>query len=122
MLDVGAGIGRVSRHVLLPLFEDVILLEPVDKFVREAHRSAVAGEWLDLPLEEGRMEKGNSEANRKAEQGGRGKRLVCIKGGLQGFDPAYPVRGGEVIGTVGASKGGRDVPLVADEIPVVYDV
>ncbi|KAG9226093.1 hypothetical protein CCMSSC00406_0005004 [Pleurotus cornucopiae] len=35
-LDVGAGIGRVTADVLLPLVSDVVLLEPVDHFVQEA--------------------------------------------------------------------------------------
>lgn len=32
-LDVGAGVGRVTSDVLLHLFDDVVLLEPVDIFL-----------------------------------------------------------------------------------------
>lgn len=80
-LDVGAGIGRVTRDVLLPLFDDVVLVEPVDKFVRQAH--AQAGRWRDV-------------------QGG--KKVWVIKGGLQTLDPARPAEGGESLGIVGGGS------------------
>jgi len=77
-LDVGAGIGRVTRDVLLPLFDDVILTEPVDKFVREARKQAEG--WLDVKRGE--------------------KRVWIIKEGLQGFEPSNP-GGSESLGVVG---------------------
>jgi len=38
-LDCGAGIGRVTSNLLLPLFDTVDLVEQSDKFVEEAKRS-----------------------------------------------------------------------------------
>lgn len=35
-LDSGAGVGRVTEHVLLPLVDEVHLVEPVQKFLQEA--------------------------------------------------------------------------------------
>ena len=92
-LDVGAGIGRVTRDVLLPLFDDVVLVEPVHKFVADAY--AHAPQWRDLQ-----------------QDGDGGKRVWVIKGGLQTLDPAKPDAGGESLGVVGA--GGSVDP--------VYDV
>ncbi|WVF70645.1 hypothetical protein IAT40_005438 [Kwoniella sp. CBS 6097] len=133
VLDVGAGIGRVTRHVLLPLFDDVVLLEPVDKFVREAYRAASAGEWRDIPvlLENGNNSNGvgvseemQKENKRRVEEynKGRGKRVRIIKRGLQGLDPRYPGQDGEELGVVGESRGGvtrGGCGNVGDE--VVYD-
>lgn len=45
-LDCGAGIGRVSEHSLLPLVDEVHLVEPVHKFLLEAKRSSPS--WLPL--------------------------------------------------------------------------
>lgn len=130
-LDVGAGIGRVTRHVLLPLFEDVVLTEPVDKFVREAHRSAGSGEWRDLPKlgkqpsDDGlAMEKWKEDERKvKEAQAGRGKRVLCVKAGLQGLDPAFPLRGDktESIGVVGQARTGDGAELGVEEEEVVYD-
>ncbi|KAH8116916.1 methyltransferase domain-containing protein [Phellopilus nigrolimitatus] len=73
-LDVGAGIGRVTSTVLLHLIEDVVLLEPVEHFVREAFRRVsaskrdkYAGEW-----------KGVKDAQ---------KSVTVVQGTLQDFDP-----------------------------------
>lgn len=79
-LDCGAGIGRVTSTVLLPLFDRVDLVEPVRKFVDQAKRNAGKGEegWKEL-------------------KGGKGCRMWLA--GLQYFDPlapAVPVDGGEV--------------------------
>lgn len=83
-MDVGAGIGRVTRDVLLPLFDDVVLVEPVDKFVREAYTQASS--WKDVQA---------------------GNKVWVIKGGLQTLDPADPASGGESLGVVG---GGSIIP------------
>lgn len=75
----------MTRDVLLPLFDDVVLVEPVQKFVVEAQRQA--GEWRDVK---------------------NGKRVWVIQGGLQTLDPANPAGGGESLGVVG---GGSITPL-----------
>lgn len=71
-LDCGAGIGRVTSTVLLPLFHRVDLVEPVPKFVEQAKSNALRGKegWKQLTA------------------GGKGVRLW--RAGLQFFDPAAP--------------------------------
>ncbi|WVR06113.1 hypothetical protein IAU60_003143 [Kwoniella sp. DSM 27419] len=130
VLDVGAGIGRVTRHVLLPLFDDVVLLEPVTKFVHEAYRAASAGEWRDLPRV-GVKPTGDDkvelemwkELNRRVEatKAGRGKRVRIIKRGLQGLDPRFPgAADGEELSVVGEARLGEGgCGQQGDE--VVYD-
>jgi protein N-terminal methyltransferase len=108
VLDVGAGIGRVSRETLLPLFEDVILLEPVDKFVREAYRSALDGEWKDLPKRAGMQVDGATAAAGSSSSKCRGKRVWFVKAGLQGCDPKHPAQVGESLGVVGEKNGGEE--------------
>ncbi|ORY23610.1 AdoMet dependent proline di-methyltransferase-domain-containing protein [Naematelia encephala] len=105
-LDVGAGIGRVSRHVLLPLFEDVITVEPVGKFIDEGYRQGRDREWADL---------------QRQKESGRGKRVWFVKGGLQTLDPRYPAKNGEVVGVVGEARGGDTVAFGEAEAEVVYD-
>lgn len=121
----------MTRHVLLPLFDDVIVLEPVDKFIREAYRSAGSGEWRDLPKsrkqpsEEGAEMDRWKEDERKVDEAkrGRGKRAWCVKGGLQGMDPAYPTKGEkfESVGVVGESRIGEGADLGEEDSEVVYD-
>jgi len=73
-LDVGCGIGRVSESVLVPLLEEIDLVEPADHFIREAHRAASAGEWRSLE---------------KIKQDGQSSRhLRFYKKGLQDYHPA----------------------------------
>ncbi|WRT64425.1 uncharacterized protein IL334_001357 [Kwoniella shivajii] len=128
VLDVGAGIGRVTRHVLLPLFDDVVLLEPVDKFIREGYRAALDGEWRDLPISKSQpngndvieLEGWKEQRRRFDEQSKtRGKRVRFIKRGLQGLDPKYPAEGGEDVGLVGISNSGEEGCMVDQ---VIYDV
>ncbi|SCV69266.1 BQ2448_2286 [Microbotryum intermedium] len=70
-LDCGAGIGRVTSTVLLPLFDRVDLVEPVAKFLKEAQRHAERGRegWKHLST---------------------GKGVRIWQAGLQFFDPAAP--------------------------------
>jgi protein N-terminal methyltransferase len=100
----------------LPLFEDVVMVEPVDKFVSEAYRSARDGEWRDLP----------SDPSLEMDQrvGDRGKRIWFIKGGLQGLDPKYPGQSktAETIGVVGTAKGGDAAEGFNGDGEVTYDV
>ncbi|KDQ33519.1 hypothetical protein PLEOSDRAFT_1073749 [Pleurotus ostreatus PC15] len=76
-LDVGAGIGRVTADVLLPLVSDVVLLEPVDHFVQEA-------------LTRGR----NSISHHKRAWKGiahKTKSVTILQGTLQSFHPTSPI-------------------------------
>jgi len=121
----------VTREVLLPLFDDVVIVEPVEKFLREGMRAASAGEWRDLPS----LRRSNGQTKSKADEmererekemvrrieesrKGRGKRVCFIRGGLQDLDPRSPASGGERIGVVGEAREG-DQKLGDGE--VVYD-
>ena len=75
-VEVGAGIGRVTSSVLLHLVHDVVLLEPVEHFVKEALARVVAdthakGEW-----------KGVKDGT---------KSVTVVQGTLQAFDPRIPI-------------------------------
>ncbi|TDL24765.1 hypothetical protein BD410DRAFT_60326 [Rickenella mellea] len=89
-VDVGAGVGRVTSSVLLHLVQDVVLVEPVDNFVREALARASAtehlsGEWKGL------LDKRKS--------------VTVLQGTLQDFDPSKPITGSNatLLGRVGYS-------------------
>lgn len=81
-LDAGAGIGRVTSTVLLPLFHRVDLVEPVGKFLQEAEAAARKSSddgWRLLASNTGAAE---------ITKGTRGVRLW--QAGLQYFDPSRP--------------------------------
>ncbi|KAG9017082.1 hypothetical protein FRB90_001812 [Tulasnella sp. 427] len=69
-LDVGAGIGRVTADVLLHLVDDVVMVEPIPKFVDQA--VAAAEKW-----------KGIKEKR---------KSVTFLTGPLQHFDPRKTVK------------------------------
>ncbi|BGP22677.1 DUF858, methyltransferase-like family protein [Rhodotorula toruloides] len=77
-LDCGAGIGRVTSTVLLPLFDIVDLVEPVEPFVVQAQTNALEGKegWKWLHAED--------ESKRKG--------VRIWRAGLQHFDPLAPAR------------------------------
>ncbi|BEJ12456.1 hypothetical protein CspHIS471_0209160 [Cutaneotrichosporon sp. HIS471] len=124
-LDVGAGIGRVTNTVLLPLFDDVVLAEPVVHFIGEAHRAANSGEWRELPRLSGRVRdeaEAKEVARRTAEwKRSRGKRVWFVQAGLQTLDPAFPARGNATEGLVGEALEGEGV-FGEGETAVEYDV
>ncbi|KAK2466873.1 hypothetical protein APHAL10511_001131 [Amanita phalloides] len=84
-LDVGAGVGRVTADVLLPLVSDVVLLEPVDAFVNEALARA---RGTSMSSDDNVNEK-NSVWQGLADQT---KSVTILQGTLQEFDPSYPHR------------------------------
>ena len=76
--------------MLLHLVQDVVILEPVDHFVREAHKRVsqakhAQGEW-----------KGISDGS---------KSVTVLKGTLQDFDPSKPIDGSNAtsLGRIGYS-------------------
>ncbi|KAH7889224.1 AdoMet dependent proline di-methyltransferase-domain-containing protein [Phlebopus sp. FC_14] len=98
-LDVGAGIGRVTSDVLLPLVSDVVLLEPVDPFIRTALERCQNS--ASLPSSH------NDSGYAMGWEGmwdGR-KSVSFFKGPLQAFDPERPQDGAEVLGRVGFLGG-----------------
>ncbi|KAJ7285778.1 alpha-N-methyltransferase NTM1 [Mycena rebaudengoi] len=80
-LDVGAGIGRVTADVLLHLFADVVLLEPVDNFIQEALARGRASAAVSQP------ERGQHPWRGIADQS---TSVTFLRGTLQDFDPAKP--------------------------------
>ncbi|GAA5979204.1 hypothetical protein JCM11641_008461 [Rhodosporidiobolus odoratus] len=101
-LDCGAGIGRVTSTVLLPLFDMVDLVEPVPSFVSRAKDNALLGKegWAALHPDE------------KGDAPKKGVRIW--QAGLQHFDPICPTRpvgeGAKV--KLFASLGGNKAPWV----------
>lgn len=92
-VDVGAGVGRVTSDVLLHLVSDVLLLEPVAGFVREAHRRGRASAEGTLVEDAGHARwKGVRE---------RRTSVTLVQGTLQAFDPLRPLQGAQLIGRVG---------------------
>jgi len=69
-LDLGAGIGRVTRDVLLPLLDEVVLVEPVQKFLAKARDSSKS--WPGIS--------------------GSTKHVSFVLQPLQKFDPGAPLR------------------------------
>lgn len=99
-LDVGAGVGRVTGDTLLPLVDDVVLVEPVTPFVQAALARGRASESPSEP--ESNKHTGNGTDN-KPWRGvrDRTKGVSVIQGTLQSLDPAAPLSGGKLLGTVG---------------------
>lgn len=80
-LDVGAGIGRVSQDVLLHLFSDVVLVEPVTHFVQQAYNLASMS-TSQPPDSKIPPWKGLADATRS---------ITILQGTIQSFDPSDPL-------------------------------
>ncbi|KAK7054813.1 hypothetical protein VNI00_003276 [Paramarasmius palmivorus] len=80
-LDVGAGVGRVTRDILLHLVPHVLLLEPVQPFIQEALSGAKASisnpDTLKYQQWTGLADKSKS--------------VTFVQGTLQDCDPAHPL-------------------------------
>lgn len=48
-LDCGAGVGRVTQHSLIPIFDEVHMVEPVAKFLHEAKKQSTSWPQLQTP-------------------------------------------------------------------------
>lgn len=48
-LDCGAGVGRVTEHSLIPIFDEVHMVEPVAKFLQEAKKQSTSWPPLKTP-------------------------------------------------------------------------
>uniref|UniRef100_A0AAD5YRR9 Alpha N-terminal protein methyltransferase 1 n=1 Tax=Leucocoprinus birnbaumii TaxID=56174 RepID=A0AAD5YRR9_9AGAR len=104
-LDVGAGIGRVTCDTLLHLVDDVVLLEPVEPFVREALARGRAS--LDPSTPEHLRWRGIADQT---------KSVTFLKGTLQEFDPLNPHR------VEFLDRIGYEPPRPQDDIGMGYDV
>jgi protein N-terminal methyltransferase len=102
-LDVGAGVGRVTKSVLLPLFDDVVLVEPVEKFLKTAYEECLQYQASSENLPILQQWKGMSDNT---------KSVTFIQGGLQNFDPLEIEKDTICVGRVGY-QGNKDT---------VYDV
>ncbi|KAH0826980.1 alpha-N-methyltransferase NTM1 [Lanmaoa asiatica] len=89
-LDVGAGIGRVTADVLLHLVSDVVLLEPVQSFIEEAHRRCQGTSISD-----------ENDLSGWTGINDRTKSVSFFRGALQQFDPAQPKQGTEELQRLG---------------------
>ncbi|KAI0374926.1 DUF858-domain-containing protein [Pilatotrama ljubarskyi] len=98
-LDVGAGVGRVTADVLLHLFSDVLLVEPVESFVGEALRRGRASENAAQSI----AEDNNPEAAPWKGIRDKSKSVTFVQATLQDFDPARPSASSnaKVLGRVG---------------------
>lgn len=83
-LDVGAGIGRVTADVLLPLFADVVLQEPVENFIGEAFSRGQASEKLASSCDQDGYPIGWPGISTKS------KSVSLFQCPLQIFDPSRP--------------------------------
>ncbi|EJF65889.1 hypothetical protein DICSQDRAFT_49323 [Dichomitus squalens LYAD-421 SS1] len=119
-LDVGAGVGRVTADVLLHLFSDVLLVEPVAPFVREALRRGRASE-APAPAPAPTPESAGADPDSlelvpwKGIADGR-KSVTFVQATLQDFDPTRPGKA-RVLGRVG-----RVPPAHEDDLGAGFDV
>jgi protein N-terminal methyltransferase len=94
-LDCGAGIGRVTSSVLLPLLDRVDLVEPSVHFVQRARR--LAPSWP-------RISSSGSSSSKNIPQSG----VRTYQAGLQDFDPRNPGKSPQLGDTIGAKEGWED--------------
>ncbi|KIJ44037.1 hypothetical protein M422DRAFT_252532, partial [Sphaerobolus stellatus SS14] len=93
VLDVGAGIGRVTQTTLLPLFDDVVLVEPVEKFVKTAYQNCL--DAINTPPENlPSLKRWKGMAEKKTS-------VTFLQAGLQQFDPSRPEENTKLIGRLG---------------------
>ncbi|KAI6005618.1 alpha-N-methyltransferase NTM1 [Pisolithus albus] len=102
-LDVGAGIGRVTVDVLLRLVSDVVLLEPVESFIKEALEKCKNSVFLGTSRNDG----GYAVGWPGIADGG--KSVTFLKAPLQNFDPAKPKNNTEIVGRVGFTPIEEDI-------------
>jgi protein N-terminal methyltransferase len=136
-LDVGAGVGRVTAEVLLPLVDDVITIEPVKHFIETAKKESMTS-WrffkdrrktnlVSSPNSRGNTGKSNGSAvdslgNAVTGDETGGKRVWFIQGALNDLDPAQPTQGNNArsLGVLGGTGADAEFGERAQEI--AYDV
>jgi protein N-terminal methyltransferase len=99
-LDVGAGVGRVTSDTLLPLVDDVVVVEPVAPLIEAGVAAATAAESAS-----GSTGKAVKRGKTKLWPGlaERTKSATFIRGTLQTLDPAVPAAAGFLL-----HRGGYD--------------
>lgn len=104
-LDVGAGIGRVTRDVLLHLVQDVVLVEPVEKYIQEALSRARFQEnpVLDqdsIDAEDETLDEIDFRVPWKGIKESRTS-VTLIQSTHQSLDPSNPLSSTKFVGRVG---------------------
>lgn len=107
-LDAGAGVGRVTEHVLLPLVDEVHLVEPVHKFLAEAKRKSLG--WA--PLQQ-TVDTSPFHAR---------KAVYFHQSTLQGFPLADPMSADDTTFELVPPTYMHDEAVDAPKAPVVYDI
>lgn len=137
-LDVGAGVGRVTAEVLLPLVDDVITIEPVKHFIETAKKESMTS-WRFFKdrrktnlvsasgvrsgkKQEGAKKKLDSLGNELTEDETGGKRVWFIQGALNDLDPTQPLQGANArsLGVLGGT--GADAVFGERAPEIAYDV
>ncbi|KAH9901420.1 AdoMet dependent proline di-methyltransferase-domain-containing protein [Cubamyces lactineus] len=118
VLDVGAGVGRVTSDVLLHLFADVLLVEPVERFIAEAVRRGRASERASTSAGANANASIAEDANPEAAPwkgiADGSKSVTFVQATLQDFDPARPSAGvdsgkAKILGRVGYAPAEDDL-------------
>ena len=123
-LDVGAGIGRVTRDVLLHLVQDVVLVEPVDKYIQEAWSRARFQEnpVIDQDSIDAEDETLEEIDFRVPWKGVREKRtsVTLIQSTHQSLDPSSPLSSTKFIGRVGYKPGSDELGDINSKFDVIW--
>ncbi|EIN07311.1 methyltransferase domain-containing protein [Punctularia strigosozonata HHB-11173 SS5] len=101
-LDVGAGVGRVTADVLLHVFDDVLLVEPVDQFIQEAYRRGNASAAPSGDLADANEAEGYSTRWKAIKE--ETKSVTFVRSTLQSFEPGR-ADASAIIGRVGYQPG-----------------
>ena len=123
-LDVGAGIGRVTRDVLLHLVQDVVLVEPVEKYIQEAWARA---QFQESPvLDQGSIDAEDETSDeidfRIPWKGIREKRtsVTLIQSTHQSLDPSNPLSSTKFIGRVGYKPSPHELEDINSKFDLIW--
>ncbi|GJJ12108.1 hypothetical protein Clacol_006349 [Clathrus columnatus] len=94
-LDIGAGIGRATQTVLLHLFSDIVLVEPVQKFVETAYQDCLKSTSSIIPPNQW---KGISN---------KSKSVTFVQESFQTFNPLASLSEMNCIGRLGYEGDGQ---------------
>jgi protein N-terminal methyltransferase len=103
-LDVGAGIGRVTRDVLLHLVHDVVLVEPVEKYVNEAWaRGKYHQDSSPMPVSDSEAVSFESQDFRTKWKGVQERKtsVTFIQATHQSLNPCHPLTSTKLVGRIG---------------------
>ena len=123
-LDVGAGIGRVTRDVLLHLVQDVVLVEPVEKYIQEAWTRAQFQEnpVLDQESIDAEDETWEEIDFRVPWKGVQEKKtsVTLIQSTHQSLDPSKPLSSTKFVGRVGYKPSPNELEDIDSKFDVIW--